>query len=262
MGERTGIVRGQDSRGECDCPQNFGYRMGESRMQNDDLYVRGEPWPRSKPLPEIKIDGKVWQEEESETEIERSGCCLYCSDCGNDLLADEKCWGICIPCKAERVARYTKPLSEVIEHPRYCEDCGRERYSSNGCSRCGVEDKTESGTQFVIDYAELDESEGGAKFDDDKPPLELLDRYALEQIALVLKYGAEKYDANNWRKGLKLSRLTGAAMRHIIAYNDGETLDEETNLSHLAHAGCMIMFALWMHVNRSDLDDRWDKDDA
>lgn len=94
------------------------------------------------------------------------------------------------------------------------------------------------------------------KYDEGKPPLDLLDRYALEQIAYALRHGATKYKRHNWRDGISQSRLIAAALRHILAHNDGETLDEDSGCLHLAHAACCIMFALNMLETRPDLDDR------
>ncbi len=98
--------------------------------------------------------------------------------------------------------------------------------------------------------------QGGVKLDQGKAPMSLLDREALEQIAQVLAYGAKKYSTHNWRKGISYSRLTDAALRHLYAFNDGQDLDPESQLPHLAHAGCCIMFLLWMVTHRFDLDDR------
>lgn len=98
--------------------------------------------------------------------------------------------------------------------------------------------------------------EGGRKLDNGKPPMSLLDRYALEQIAMVLKFGAAKYERDNWRKGIAYSRLTDAALRHLFAFIDGEDNDPESNISHIAHAGCCILFLLRMIKDRPDLDDR------
>lgn len=103
-------------------------------------------------------------------------------------------------------------------------------------------------------------TEGGLKFDSAKPPVDLLDPYALEQIALVLAFGAQKYHAHNWRSGIRYSRLIAAAMRHIMAINRGEDIDPESGLPHAAHAGCCVMFLLWMMQERPDLDDRWKPD--
>jgi hypothetical protein len=45
-------------------------------------------------------------------------------------------------------------------------------------------------------------------------------------------------------------------MRHIGAYADGENLDGETGLSHLAHARCCLGFLLDYEVEHPELDDR------
>ena len=96
----------------------------------------------------------------------------------------------------------------------------------------------------------------GIKYDEEKPRLALLSTYALTETAKVLNYGAEKYGDDNWREGISARRLISAALRHILAYNDGEDNDLETGLSHLAHAMCMIMFELESHVTHPELDDR------
>ena len=85
----------------------------------------------------------------------------------------------------------------------------------------------------------------GRKFDSEKPKLYLLPPKSIIEIGKVLTYGAEKYDAENWRKVDDLqNRYTSAALRHIFAHIDGEEVDEETGLSHLAHAMCCLLFKL------------------
>mgnify|MGYP001471135112 FL=1 len=85
----------------------------------------------------------------------------------------------------------------------------------------------------------------GRKFDSEKPKLYLLPPKSVIEIGKVLTYGAEKYDAENWRKVDDLqNRYTSAALRHIFAHMDGEELDEETGYSHLAHAMCCLLFKL------------------
>jgi len=96
----------------------------------------------------------------------------------------------------------------------------------------------------------------GIKFDQEKPRMDLLDAYAIEQLASVLTFGAKKYDAHNWRKGLHKTRLIAAALRHLFAYLRGEDKDPETQLSHAAHAMCCCMFILGLE-SRKDLDDRY-----
>jgi hypothetical protein len=98
------------------------------------------------------------------------------------------------------------------------------------------------------------------KFDTDKLPVNLLSSEALLQTAAVLKFGADKYHAHNWRDGFAWSRPLAAAMRHIMAFNDGEDKDPESGLSHLAHAACCIMFLLEFEKTHPQLDDRYKVD--
>jgi hypothetical protein len=97
----------------------------------------------------------------------------------------------------------------------------------------------------------------GVKFDEGKPRTDLLDPFAIEQLSKVLGFGAMKYAPENWRRGIAYSRLIAAALRHIFAFMRGENTDPESNLSHIAHAMCCMMFLLWMVENKPTLDDRW-----
>ena len=72
-----------------------------------------------------------------------------------------------------------------------------------------------------------------------------------------MTFGAKKYDSHNWRRGFKWSRLLGAALRHILAFMGGQDKDPETNLSHLAHAACCIMFLLEHEAKGLGEDDRY-----
>ncbi len=97
----------------------------------------------------------------------------------------------------------------------------------------------------------------GLKYDQDKEPIALLSRTWLLGVSRVMGFGAKKYAAHNWRYGIERSRILSAALRHILAYNEGEDLDPETGLSHLDHASCCLMFAREMHDTHPELDDRY-----
>ncbi len=111
----------------------------------------------------------------------------------------------------------------------------------------------EAGQQNAIKF----DGKEAIKFDSDKPRMDLIDSEALEELARVLDFGARKYAENNWRKGIKLSRLLAASMRHLTAIMRGETYDQETGLQHAAHLMCCAMFLIWTIKHRQDLDDRW-----
>ena len=88
-------------------------------------------------------------------------------------------------------------------------------------------------------------SSEGIKYDSAKPKMNLLPPKAIVEVAKVLTFGAQKYDAENWRKLDDLqNRYTAGALRHIFAHMDGEKLDPETGLSHMAHALCCLLFKL------------------
>lgn len=103
----------------------------------------------------------------------------------------------------------------------------------------------------------------GLKYDSEKPGMSLLPSVPLLEIAKVLDHGKQKYAAHNWRHGIEQSRLISAAMRHIAAYNEGEDVDPESGLSHLAHANCMLMFCLEQQMHPEvfeQFDDRFIKE--
>lgn len=81
------------------------------------------------------------------------------------------------------------------------------------------------------------------KFDKGKPRFGLLPPMALEQVAEVLTFGAEKYAPGNWKLLEDAdARYFDAAQRHLWAYRRGEVSDPESGLPHLAHAMCCLMF--------------------
>lgn len=86
------------------------------------------------------------------------------------------------------------------------------------------------------------DSAAGVKYDKDKLRYDLISPYALEGLVKILTFGANKYAARNWEKGINYSRVFGALMRHLWAWWRGESIDPETGESHLHHAACCIMF--------------------
>ena len=96
----------------------------------------------------------------------------------------------------------------------------------------------------------------GIKYDSEKPKMNLLPPKAIVEISKVLTFGAAKYDAENWRKLDDLqNRYTAGALRHIFAHMDGEELDPETNLSHLAHAMCCLLFKLEIELENAKIEE-------
>lgn len=65
------------------------------------------------------------------------------------------------------------------------------------------------------------------------------------EVLAVLEYGATKYSPDNWQRVPDARvRYANAAMRHMVAWIQGEQCDAESGLSHLAHAVCCLLFLL------------------
>lgn len=85
-----------------------------------------------------------------------------------------------------------------------------------------------------------------AKKDTGKPRLALVPPALIEAVGAVRTFGTAKYnnDSENWRT-VEAFRYKDALMRHICAYlRDPQAVDQESGLSHLAHAACNIAFLL------------------
>lgn len=76
---------------------------------------------------------------------------------------------------------------------------------------------------------------------------DLLPWTALEEVAKLYRYGADKYQQpHNWRLGYKWSLSFAAMMRHAAAFWEGEDNDRDSQCPHLAsvvfHALAMITY--------------------
>jgi hypothetical protein len=90
-----------------------------------------------------------------------------------------------------------------------------------------------------------------------KAPLRLVPWVSIVALARVMKLGAVKYGEKNWRqKKPRASIYFEAALRHLLAYDDGQDIDPESGESHLAHV--MANMAILLDAKSCDclLDDR------
>lgn len=97
---------------------------------------------------------------------------------------------------------------------------------------------------------------GLIKHDQDKDEWHLLPLVAVRAVIRVLMHGAAKYCEWNWAEGGDYSRLYNACLRHLTAWWDGEDLDGESGLNHLAHAACCILFMLELQLRGIPEDNR------
>mgnify|MGYP001074572079 CR=1 FL=1 len=103
------------------------------------------------------------------------------------------------------------------------------------------------------------------KYDNDKAPLALIPSETLTQIAHVFGFGAKKYAVNNWRKdadSTEWSRTYSSIQRHLNSFWQGEDIDPDSGLSHLAHAATQIMILMIQQEEGKNMDDRYNKNES
>lgn len=85
----------------------------------------------------------------------------------------------------------------------------------------------------------------GIKHDQGKLRWSLFPWDALQAIGAVLEHGAKKYGPSNWEHVPEArERYFNAALRHLVAWHQGEDYDEESGQLHLAHAAACVIFLL------------------
>lgn len=91
-----------------------------------------------------------------------------------------------------------------------------------------------------------------SKHDWGKARYDLLPAVPLHEVVQVLTFGSKKYDDYNYL-GVDPNKYFGALLRHIFAWRRGEEDDEETGISHLAHAVCCVLILRHQetHASRS-----------
>jgi len=103
------------------------------------------------------------------------------------------------------------------------------------------------GNTFTVpmskEMKEYNEATKGRKFDGGKLEYGLLPPLALEETVKVLTFGAQKYARDNWQIVPDAKRrYFDAVQRHMWAWKQGEQMDPESGIHHLAHAMCGLMF--------------------
>lgn len=149
---------------------------------------------------------------------------------GTRLIADANCDGSCGPEHYSGAHGFPSPYDDTGRFVPFTEDPSRHVFGT-----------------------------GGIKDNRGKPPIDLLPSRPLVAIAEILAFGAVKYQPHNWRKGLPWPDTYSSLQRHLLAWNDGEDLDPETGESHLAHAGCQLLFLLDYVITGvgAETDTRW-----
>lgn len=136
-----------------------------------------------------------------------------------------------------------------------CGGC-RTRSTCRQLKICPIEDK-HYGDDNLPEPEGLDEVKTTMSFDDGKPDLTMIDPQFLREISLVLAKGARKYERDNWRHGTQHQRRIASALRHIMAWVEGEDIDPELGTPHLANAATNLMFVMYWARTGRGTDDRY-----
>lgn len=82
------------------------------------------------------------------------------------------------------------------------------------------------------------------------PTLSLIPSTALVHMGRAMENGGEKYGPFNWREHpVKSSIYVDAAMRHLMAWQDGKEYAADSGVHHLGHA--MACFAILLDAQEA-----------
>lgn len=104
---------------------------------------------------------------------------------------------------------------------------------------------------YCDDWESCEISYGGGHIklsDKKKRQWHLLPMKQLEDVLATFEQSLEtgKYTPFGWKTVPNLKQdKTNAAMRHLVAYMNGEQSDPESGLSHMAHVAANALMVLW-----------------
>ena len=141
---------------------------------------------------------------------------VYCGACTDHLVCEQ--FGKC-----QDLKQYMK-----VPELKACNEC---KYP---CTKVCYLDATKELSNDIVKRA--------LRYNTDKLKWSLVHFKSLEPMVKVLEFGAKKYSADNWKKGLDKKEILESMMRHLTALMDGEACDPESGISHIGHIQCNAMF--------------------
>jgi len=103
---------------------------------------------------------------------------------------------------------------------------------------------------------EAEASSVGLRYDEGKWRVDLVPPEAIIAVAEVLRVGAQKYAERNWEKSMPWQKCYACAIRHLLKWQMGFNLDEESRLSHLWHALTNLVFLVTYEARGIGEDNR------
>ena len=96
-----------------------------------------------------------------------------------------------------------------------------------------------------------------------KAPMSTVSGPAMAEVGVAMLEGARKYGRHNYRvSGIKSSVYYDAAMRHLMAWWEGEDIDPDSGLSHITKAQACLMVLRDAQISGMENDDRPPKSPA
>ena len=120
------------------------------------------------------------------------------------------------------------------------------RKGEGDCYKCQDEKKVEA----------QQSSTGSLRYNTGKPQLNEISPQFLLDMGKVLEKSRQKYPRGNWEKGNNYSVPFDSLMRHLLAWQSGESVDKESGESHLAHIALNLMMLHYYEMNYPEFDDR------
>jgi len=122
------------------------------------------------------------------------------------------------------------------------------------CSSCGCLNSVQLRDCGLCGrHRRLDGEVIGKKLDDGKRRYSLVPPSVMAEFVDVLTFGADKYGDHNWKTIPRLQdRYYDALQRHVDAFRNGNSNDDESGKHHLAHAMCCLAFMMQDDIDQGD----------
>lgn len=96
-----------------------------------------------------------------------------------------------------------------------------------------------------VETVKIDGKGSKVALDGSKLRVELVPPQFIEGVADILTFGARKYAAHNWMRGISWMGIIAGVLRHVYLFARGVNIDDESGKPHLFHAACGLLFLSW-----------------
>jgi 5'(3')-deoxyribonucleotidase len=78
----------------------------------------------------------------------------------------------------------------------------------------------------------------GLRYNNGKIRYDLLEPFAIQELAKVFTKGSEKYEPHNWLKGMNWSKMRASLGRHLASFDMGHDFDIDPNCENCKKGDC------------------------